>query len=470
MSGGPGSRVWLARTLRASVLCAAGLALLVPGGCSDPEPAAPALGPSVAAAGPADQLITVSGTDFRVGGQPYRFVGANLWYGMNLASLGPGGDRERLDRELSLLAEMGVTNLRVMAGSEGPDGEPWRVAPALQTAPGVYDPELLDGLDYLIEAAAGQRMRLVLCLTNFWPWTGGMAQYVSWESGEPIPYPAGPEADWDAYQAFASRFYESEGARDAYWRHVTTIVNRVNGRTGTAYRDDPVIMAWELANEPRGMGRAEAFNAWIDETAALIKSLDPNHLVTTGCEGNTPLPGLNGLDFIANHDGPHIDYATVHIWPQNWGWYDPADAESTFPDAGFEARAYLGHHEQLADQLNKPLVLEEFGLARDGGAFEPEASAARRDEFFAAMFEAVEESVAAGGPLAGSNFWAWAGEGKPARPGGFWETGDPWTGDPPHERQGWYGVYASDRVTLTLVRFTATALTAPAPGNPTTDH
>lgn len=462
MIGGPGSVTWLARTLRAVALLAACMAALASGGCRDAEPDPPAAAAPADAGGLAGGFVTASGTGFRVGEWQYRFVGANLWYGMNLASAGPGGDRERLDRELALLAEMGVTNLRVMAGSEGPDGEPWRVAPALQTAPGVYDQQLLDGLDYLVEAAAGHRMRLVLCLTNFWPWTGGMAQYVSWDSGEPIPYPAGPETDWDAYQDFAARFYGSAGAREAYRRHVIAMVTRVNGLTGKAYRDDPTIMAWELANEPRGRGRAAAFNAWIDETAEQIKSLDSNHLVTTGCEGNTPLPGPNGLDFTANHDGPHIDYATVHIWPQNWGWYDPADAEATFPDARFEARAYLGQHEQLAARLGKALVLEEFGLARDGGVFEPDAPATRRDVFFAAMFEAVEESVDAGGPLAGSNFWAWAGEGRPARPGGFWEPGDPWTGDPPHERQGWYGVYATDRVTLSLVRFTATALTAPA--------
>ncbi len=48
-------------------------------------------------------------------------------------------------------------------------------------------------------------------------------------------------------------------------------------------------MAWELANEPRGFhNNAAAFNTWLDDTVAHIKSLDPNHLVTTGCEGDTP--------------------------------------------------------------------------------------------------------------------------------------------------------------------------------------
>ncbi len=467
-----GADAFLSAFLRAVLLLAAGLLVLVSGACSAAPEAAPESGSEPAADKSPEGFVEASATGFMIDGTPYRFVGANFWYGMNLASTGPGGDRERLDRELALLKDLGVTNLRVMAGSEGPDSEPWRVVPALQNAPGVYDPYLLDGLDYLMSAAARHEMRLVLCLTNFWPWTGGMAQYVAWDSGEPIPYPVGPEADWDAYQEYAARFYSSAGAREFFRQHVTALVTRVNPLTGIAYRDDPVIMAWEMANEPRGMANAAAFNSWIDETAAHIKSLDTNHLVTTGCEGDTPLPEGNGLDFMANHDGPDIDYATVHIWPQNWGWYDPQRPEETFPDARLQVQVYLEQHVEPAARMGKPLVLEEFGLARDGGAFDHGAPTSRRDILFAAMFEAVEASAAAGGPLAGSNFWAWAGEGVPPRPGEHWRTGDPWTGDPPHERQGWYGVYRTDRITLSLIRFTATALTAPIPasGSGHSDH
>ena len=49
------------------------------------------------------------------------------------------------------------------------------------------------------------------------------------------------------------------------------------------------------------------------------------------------------------------------------------------------------------------------------------------------------------------NFWAWAGEGRPTQPGGIWKAGEPFIGDPPHERQGWYSVYDGDSATVKLI-------------------
>jgi mannan endo-1,4-beta-mannosidase len=399
--------------------------------------------------------VEVDGLTLTVAGQPHYFVGVNFWYGLNLASNGPGGDRARLERELDSLSSLGVTNLRIMAGSEGPDTEPWRMIPSLQTSPGVYDADVLDGLDYLLKAMDDRELRAVMCLTNFWQWSGGMAQYVSWNGGGPIPYPPPePGGDWNVYQDYASDFYSNAGAKQDFRDHITFIVNRVNPHTGVAYRDDPTIMSWELGNEPRGYNNnAVAFNQWVDDTAAYIKSLDSNHLVTTGCEGDTPWPSWNGLDFIANHDGPDIDYATVHIWPQNWGWYDPANPGGTYATSEANARAYFNAHEaEASGVLGKPFVLEEFGLARDGGSYDPASSTVWKDTFYGAMYDEVHASAAAGGGAVGDNIWAWGGEGRPSVPyGSLWAAGDDWIGDPPHEHQGWYSVYDSDSSTLAVM-------------------
>ena len=59
-----------------------------------------------------------------------RFMGANLWYAMNLGCEGAVGcDRARLDGVLDRLEALGVSCVRILGASEGPDDEPWRVSP-----------------------------------------------------------------------------------------------------------------------------------------------------------------------------------------------------------------------------------------------------------------------------------------------------------------------------------------------------
>ena len=402
-------------------------------------------------------FVKVDGTRFTIEGTPLRFVGANLWYGMNLASTGPGGDRERLVRELDRLQTLGVTNLRILGASEGPNPEPWRIAPALQPQPGVFDPLLLEGLDFLLVEMGKRDLRAVICLNNFWPWSGGMAQYVRWSGGEPIPYPPPAEGgSWETFQKYSARFYSNETALLAAENTVRTLVTRINSITSRKYAEDPVIMAWQLANEPRGIDNGVHFARWIERTSALIKNLDPRHLVTLGAEGETPSPQSAGVDFVANHKYSSIDYTTAHIWAQNWGWFDPQNADATYDNAVLKMRAYIADHTSKAALLGKPLVIEEFGLARDLGSHDPASSTSMRDRYFAALFSAVYQQMSSPTPvLSGINFWAWAGEGRPRSPaGGIWHEGDSWVGDPPHEPQGWYGVYDSDKDTqATIFRF-----------------
>jgi mannan endo-1,4-beta-mannosidase len=61
-------------------------------------------------------------------------MGTNFWYGANLGSREK--TRPRLIRELDKLSKLGVKKLRVMAASEGPDSEPYRMVPAMQVSLG----------------------------------------------------------------------------------------------------------------------------------------------------------------------------------------------------------------------------------------------------------------------------------------------------------------------------------------------
>ena len=50
------------------------------------------------------------------------------------------------------------------------------------------------------------------------------------------------------------------------------------------YSQDPVIVAWNLINEPRcdAVGCNVNIQSWVEEMAPYLKSVDPNHLVTIG--------------------------------------------------------------------------------------------------------------------------------------------------------------------------------------------
>jgi mannan endo-1,4-beta-mannosidase len=398
------------------------------------SPPGRAVGTEEAAASPGGSFVAVKDGRFVLAGKPWFFVGANFWQGMNLAVDRPSGDRARLLRELDRLSELGVTNLRVMASSEGPNTEPYRLVPALMTAPGEYDGGVLDGLDFLLAEMGKRGLRAVMVLNNFWQWSGGMAQYVSWHERTAIPYPG----DYDEFIAYAARFYAYPECQDWFRAHIAMIIGRTNPYTGREYRDDPAVFAWELANEPRRYPQS-----WIDGTSAFIKSLDPDHMVTAGSEGAPP--GEPDQDFVETHSAPGIDYATIHIWPQNWGWYDP-HRPVTYGAAEPLAVAYFRKHAREAEAMGKPLVLEEFGLAREWlplkNNLDPASPTTMKDLFYAALYMLVEDSITAGGPAAGDNFWAWAGEARP---------GMAWVGDPPHEPAGWYSVYDSDASTLAVI-------------------
>lgn len=397
-------------------------------------------------------FVTTQNGKFYHHGKSYYFMGANYWQGMNLAGSQPGSNPDRLRRELDQMKKTGITNLRIMALTEGPDNSPYRILPAVQDEPGVLKEEVLSGMDVLLEELRKRDMTAVVVLNNFWQWSGGMGQYVKWHTGDSIPYPPPHwNGSWDNFQKYVARFYTLPAAVNHFNEAIKKVVSRKNTINGLLYREDPTIMAWELANEPRGINQTEIFYPWIHSTASLIKQLDKNHLVTTGAEGYTSSPATSGTNFIRMHESPAIDYTTAHVWIQNWGWYDPRKHDQTYPEARKKMIDYVLLHASESKELGKPFVLEEFGIMKDNGSFEPKATTQHRDEYYQEVFEQIYQ-LALKGQASGVNFWAWGGEGRPREPETWWKKGDDFTGDPPHEPQGWYSVYDQDRSTHKVIK------------------
>jgi len=400
----------------------------------------------------ADHFVRIEGRHFLLEGRPWYVCGTNFWYGAYLGMPDNPSGRARLVRELDRLQKLGVNNLRVLGASEA-CAVAGTVKPAIQEAPGVYNETVLAGLDYLIQEAGRRNIRLVLFLNNFWDWSGGIPQYLSWATGNPAVGLGGPWKEWNRLQ---TTFYTNEKAQAMYRAYIGMIVNRTNTLTGCTYRDDPTIMAWELANEPRPGERDEdnetvfrTFLAWVDATSAYIHTLDRNHLVTTGSEG---FQGCLYTDERVRevHAVKTIDYLCFHLWPKNWGWFKFDRFAETIEPTLEKSADYVRRHIAIGDALNKPAVCEEFGLDRDGG---PEAGrpTASRDRFYRFVFSMIEESATRGGASAGSNFWLWGGEGRPAAPGAPVPADRVGAGDMPQEPPGLNTVRDCDENTLQII-------------------
>ena len=399
----------------------------------------------------AQERITVKGTQFYKGDKPYAYIGTNYWYGSLLASK-KIGDRKRLLRELDLMQKNGIDNLRVLVGADGGKYD-FTVRPALQYEQGKYDEDLLDGLDFLVAEMSKRKMYAVLYLTNNWEWSGGMSQYLEWNGYGAVPVPAIPPNTWPQYMAYTEKFHSCEPCIEALENHVKFIMSRTNAYSKKKYTEDNTIMAWQVGNEPRlfTVENEAKFTTWLNNLVNLMDSLDKNHLISTGSEG------LNSSNdnieiFERTHQNPNIDYLTMHIWPKNWNWFKADDAVKTLPIAIENAGKYIDKHVAVAEHLNRPIIIEEFGLPRENESLVNGTSVANRDAFYDYIFGRVAESVAKNGPLQAANFWGFGGEGKPVTADGHWNPGDPLTTDPPQEPQGLNSVFSSDKSTLEIVK------------------
>jgi mannan endo-1,4-beta-mannosidase len=113
-----------------------------------------------------------------------------------------------------------------------------------------------------------------------------------------------------------------------------------------------------------------------------------------------------------------------------------------------KTRSYIAMHIANAAMLNKPLVIEEFGLPRDGSSFDPASATTLRDRYFKYVLSHIKLSPHA----AGANFWAFGGSARPLQGQVYWKPGDEYMGDPPMEEQGLNTVFDSDVTTWRVIK------------------
>ncbi|POW11277.1 hypothetical protein PSTT_05448 [Puccinia striiformis] len=448
-----------------------------------------------------DDFIYVENGAFQQGCSPHYLVSMNYWSVMNLAADDSvGGNLTRFKTEVKQLHKIGVNNVRIMAASEasGRGIQPYRMYPALMESPGRYNEQIFVGLDRALDEFSKYNITVIMTLNNFWQWSGGYSQYVSWATNNSeIPYPPSwdpalnpPYGDyskgneygnydvktgnWNGFIGYAGRFYNDTSithiTQGWFKDHIKTVINRVNTVNGLTYKDDPTIMTWELSNEPQ-----DPPLSWITDTSAYIKSLAPNHLVTVGFEGKT-----GEWWFKRVHSPETIDYACGHLWVQNWGHYDPLDStDKSLMQAEEFATGFLRNLSAWSLEIHKPVVLEEFGMARDEwqnvakGApksfylYDASATTTHKDRYFQFLISSVVESFKNGKGWQGAGPWAYGGMWRPSdKKNAF---GQSWAGDPPHEAPGWYDLYDTD-TTLKIISAQAQNVTEFIESNHASKH
>lgn len=303
---------------------------------------------------------------FIANGEPFCFAGANNYY-LHYKS------RDAVRDVLDSAVEMRLGVLRIWAfldrgsldgkvpnvhGDGSQDGVYYQAWDSELKKPLYNDgPDGLERLDFVVREARVRGLKLILVLTNNWRDFGGMDQYLAY---------------FGLNQHHA--FYTDERVKSAYKDWVTHLALRTNSIDGVAYKDDPAVFSWELANEPRTINRtdfdapegwdAKTITTWADEMSAHLRRVDPNHMISVGDEGFLSSGGQAwmyeapfGVDSEALTSLPNIDFGTFHLYPDHFG---------ITADAGND---WITKHLELGRRLDKPYVLEEYGLRverRDG--------------------------------------------------------------------------------------------------------
>ncbi|KAL0381075.1 UNVERIFIED_CONTAM: putative mannan endo-1,4-beta-mannosidase 9 [Sesamum angustifolium] len=264
-------------------------------------------------------FVGTRGSQFVINGRPFYFNGFNSYWLMYMAS--DPSTRVKVSDTFAQAAKYGMNVVRTWAFSDGG----YR---ALQTAPGICGKAKKHGI------------YLILSLVNNWEGGAEQSEYNNWSSLQ--------------------------------------------------RRSHHICM--ELMNEPRCQSdlSGKSIQDWVAEMSAYLKSMDKNHLLEIGMEGfygesmpekKQNNPGYEvGTDFIANNRIPQVDFATIHLYPDQWvpGSSDGAQEE-------FVEKWIQEHINDSQSILKKPMVVSEFGKSSRSSGYTVEA----RKTYFGLIFDQV---------------------------------------------------------------------------------
>lgn len=110
----------------------------------------------------------------------------------------------------------------------------------------------------------------------------------------------------------------------------------------------------------------------------------------------------------------------ININLYSWGYYNASDpSKKSLKKAKAYAKDFISTRTEWANEINKPIVLEEFGMARDAWRkpndpeykYDPATPTSHKDDYYKGIFKQIEH-LAHQGRHSGANFWAYGGLGR----------------------------------------------------------
>jgi hypothetical protein len=262
--------------------------------------------------------VTRSGTTLRVGGQPFRFGGANIeWLGLQgYGPADPTGPRYpnhyEIDDALATAREMGarVVRSQTMGDSIG-------CALCLEPDLGKFNASAFEPIDYAIVSARRNGLKLIPTIVGDDARAGGSGcVYLRWRS---IAAP-------NCSLVNMAPFWTDETVRADVEQHIDAVLNHVNRYTGVAYKDDPTIFGWDLLNG------GDSPRPWTRAIVEHLRTIDRRHLVLSSA-WNALIPG--------------VDVCVAFVYPH---WKQPLSS--------------LRDELQACKSARKPFVAYEYGWDR----------------------------------------------------------------------------------------------------------
>jgi len=189
-----------------------------------------------------------------------------------------------------------------------------------------------------------------------------------------------------------------EKSRAAFKNRIKQIIERRNILSGRLYREEPAILAWEIANELEyGHFSGPQVRSWVEDISGFIRRLDRNHLITISIV-------TDGADFDSGNklyrmfDIDNIDFFSFHFYP---GVLVSGSTERI--DRGYVKKIKTRVKNFIA--MGKPVVMGEFGFSNRADINSKFRSGEKSALYTGVFRESFDAAFASG--ASGVLFWGW---------------------------------------------------------------